>query len=287
MKQIVKLPREILKIDRKVKFDKNYSGLFKKNYEVFGYDLYLEENLSKDSSKNKIKQGKQKLFKKYGETSKQYLRKNLFENPCVIKSEKCKYLDTDNFVTIYYDELTDLFAILDSNKNTVLDFGVASEVKYAEIFAYKSFGTVKSQEICLSANQRLEDDSLIPQNSESVKSKELQVYQELYILEYDDALAILKAKYGESFLIVENGEFKIQEWQATKKIEHAVCFGIKPEDYGFSQEQSKEINRGKGGIVSYVRKGKKLPSLDFIRAYQNAIKLFLFDASFYIFRFNF
>lgn len=30
MKQIVKLPRDILKIDRKVKFDKNYSGLFKK-----------------------------------------------------------------------------------------------------------------------------------------------------------------------------------------------------------------------------------------------------------------
>jgi hypothetical protein len=58
MKQIVKLPRDILKIDRKVKFDKNYSGLFKKNYEVFAYNLYLEENLSKDSSKNKIKQGK-------------------------------------------------------------------------------------------------------------------------------------------------------------------------------------------------------------------------------------
>ena len=106
-------------------------------YEAFGYNLYLEENISKDSSKNKIKQGKQKLFKKYGETSKQYLRKNLFENPCVIKSEKCKYLDTDNFVTIYYNELTDLFAILDSNKNTVLDFGVASEVKYAEIFVIR------------------------------------------------------------------------------------------------------------------------------------------------------
>jgi len=186
-------------------------------------------------------------------------------------------LDTDNFVTIYYDELTDLFAILDSNKNTVLDFGVASEVKYAEIFAYKSFGTVKSKEICLSANQRLEDDSLIPQNSESVKSKELQVYQEPYLLSVDDALAILEAKYGSNLIAVENGEFKIQEWQATKKIEHAVCFGIKPEDYGFSQEQAKEINSGKGGIVSYVRKVKKLPSLDFIRAYQNAIKNFCED----------
>jgi hypothetical protein len=56
-------------------------------------------------------------------------------------------LDTDNFVTIYYNELTDLFAILDSNKNTVLDFGIATEIKYAEIFAYKSSGTVKLQEI--------------------------------------------------------------------------------------------------------------------------------------------
>jgi len=182
---------------------------------------------------------------------------------------------TDNFVTIYYDELTDLFAILDSNKNTVLDFGVASEVKYAEILAYKSFGTLKSEEICLSANQRLEDDSLIPQNSESVKSKELEVYQELYLLSKDDARAILKARYGSNFIPVENDEFKIQKWQATKKIEHALFFEIKPEDYDFSQDQANEIN--KDGIVDYVRKGKTLPSLDLTRAYQNAIKNFRED----------
>ena len=51
-----------------IKFDKKYSGLFKKNQnseKVFGYNLYLEENLNKDSSKNKIKQIKQTLFKKY------------------------------------------------------------------------------------------------------------------------------------------------------------------------------------------------------------------------------
>jgi len=276
MKQLAKLPREIIKKDKIVKFDKRYSGLFKENYEVFGYNLYLEENLSKDSSKNKIKQGKQKLFKKYGETSKEYLRKNLFENPCIIKSEKCKYLYTDNFVTIYYDEFTDLFAIIDSKSNCLLDFGVATEVKYAEIFAYKSSGTVKLKEICLSENQRLEDDSLIPQNSESVKSKELEVYQEPYLLSVDDALAVLEAIYGENFIAVGNGEFKIQEWQATKKLVHAVCFGINPGDYGFSQDQAKEIN-ATGGIVAYMRKGKKLPSLDLIRAYQNAIKKFCED----------
>ena len=202
--------------------------------------------------------------------------KKLFENPVVIKSEECKYFDTEKFVTIYYDELTDLFAIIDSNKNLVLDFGIAIEIKYTEIFAYKSFGTVKLQEICLSENQRLED--LIPQNLESVKSKEVEVYQEPYLLiTADDALAILEARYGSNFIAVEKCEFKIQEWQAAKKLEHADCFGIKPEDFGFSQDQAKKINRGEGEIVGYVRRGKKLPSLDLIRAYQNAMKNFCED----------
>lgn len=76
VKQINNLSRQIDKKDKTFKFDKKYSGIFKKNqnYEkVFGYNLYLENNLGKDSSKNKIKQGEQKLFKKYGETSKKYL----------------------------------------------------------------------------------------------------------------------------------------------------------------------------------------------------------------------
>jgi hypothetical protein len=61
----------------------------------------------------------------------------------------------------------------------------------------------------------------------------------------------------QNFLTVENGEFRIQEWQAAKKLEHAVCFGLKPEDFGFSQDQAKQIN-AKGGIVAYVRKGNKI-----------------------------
>jgi len=39
-----------------------------------------------------------------------------------------------------------------------------------------------------------------------------------------------------NFLTVANSEFKIQEWQAAKKLEHAVCFGLKPEDFGFSKD---------------------------------------------------
>jgi hypothetical protein len=71
IKQVENLPRQITKKDKSVPFDKNYSGLFKKSYEtVFGYNLCLEENLSKDSLINKIKQEKQKLFKKYEKKSK-------------------------------------------------------------------------------------------------------------------------------------------------------------------------------------------------------------------------
>ena len=66
--------------------------------------------------------------------------------------------------------------------------------------------------------------------SKSGKSKELQVYQEQYLLSSDDAIAILEARYGSNFIYVENGEFKIEEWQATKKLEHAVCFGINLEE---------------------------------------------------------
>ena len=56
------------------------------------------------------------------------------------------------------------------------------------------------------------------------------------------------AIYTLNFITVENSEFKIQEQWAAKKIEHPVCFGLKPEDFGFSQDQAKQIN-AKGGIL--------------------------------------
>lgn len=59
---------------------------FKKNYEdVF---LYLEGNISKNASNDEIKRAKQKLFEKYEKPSQEYLRKNLFEHPSIIKSEE-------------------------------------------------------------------------------------------------------------------------------------------------------------------------------------------------------
>ena len=94
---------------------------------------------------------------------------NLLQNPCIIKSEKCKYLDTENLVTIYYDEFPDLFAIVDLKKNCLLDFDIATEVKYAEIFVYKGFETLKRQEIFSTSDMSTE-------YSKSRKFKELQVY---------------------------------------------------------------------------------------------------------------
>lgn len=96
--------------------------------------------------------------------------------------------------------MTNLFAIVDLKKNCLLDFGVATEVKYAEIFAFKSSDPVKRQEICSTA--KLADRN----------SKEIKLYQKPYLLNVDDALTILKARYGSNFIAVENGEFKIQDW---------------------------------------------------------------------------
>jgi hypothetical protein len=186
-------------------------------------------------------------------------------------------LDNNNFVTIYYDQLTDLFAIVDSKSNFLFDFGLATEVTYAEIFAYQSSGTLKPSEISLSLNQPLGEDSSFNPRTKSSECKEIEMYQEKYILSDEDAEAILNQKYGPNFIGVENNEFKIQDWQAAKKIEHAVCFGINPVDYDFLQAQAVEINDPKGGIVAYLRKGKILPRLDLIRAYQNAMKNFCED----------
>lgn len=275
--QAVELPRKITNKDKTVKFDKKFRDRFKQKYAVFGYNLYLEENISKNASNKEVRKAKESLWKKYAKESREFMRENLFQNQCVIRSEECKYENTNNFVTIYYDVLTDLFAIVDQKSNYLIDFGIATEVKYAEFFAYKSSGSVKATDICLSPSQKLEETLLGNSSTESTKSKEPEVAEEEYTLSFDDAIAILEERYGSNFVSVENGEFQIQYWQAVKKLEHAVCFGINLADHDFSLNQAVKINRGKGGLVTYVREGNKLPSLDLIRIYQNAIKKFCED----------
>jgi len=90
-------------------------------------------------------------------------------------------------------------------------------------------------------------------------------------MSHADALALLENKYGSNHITVE-GDLKISEWQATKKICHGVCFGIKPEDYGAKQSDLHRLN--KIGIGRYVREGGRLPTAEHTRAYQNALKYF-------------
>ena len=118
--------------------------------------------------------------------------------------------------------------------------------------------------------------SKMEESSDSESEEEEDLVHEQNKRGVQDPLAILEETYGSNFVPVENGEFKIQDWQAAKKIYHAVCFGLKPEDFGFSQKEVIEIELN-GGLVEYVRNGKNLPSLDFIRAFQKTIKKFCED----------
>lgn len=217
MKEMENLPRKITKEDKKIKFTGNFVNLFKKNENyrtVFNYNIYLEENISKNASKKEIKEAQNSLWKKKQKESQEYLRENLFQNPGIIKCEDCTYSEMRDRVTIYYDELKDIFAIVNSKTNNLLDFGIATELKYSEIFACKSLGTLTEKELCLSPNEKLEDNFPFSSRTES---KELEVYEEKYILSYEAAIDILREKYGPNFVAVQNGEFKIADWQAAKK----------------------------------------------------------------------
>ena len=93
---------------------------------------------TKDANRNRIKRAEKRLFKTYGSKAQSDLRVRLFENPFVIKARGCHYRDRSGYVIIYYDVLSDIFAIVDSQSNKLLEFSVATEIDYADIFRYKS-----------------------------------------------------------------------------------------------------------------------------------------------------
>ena len=80
--------------------------MFRKQYEkVFGYNLLIEENVWKDENRNRVKRAEKRLFKTYRSKVETDLR---------------------------------VFAIVDLKSNKLLEFSVATEVDYADIFRYKS-----------------------------------------------------------------------------------------------------------------------------------------------------
>lgn len=144
-----KLPRVISKQDREVKFnhkDQRYEDLLKKNYKNFNFNanFYIDNNLPRNASDKRLDKAKEKSFKDYGEQSKDYLRVELFLNLSIIKLWDCTFAPEKGLktipVTIYYNHLTNVIV----NKNNILVyFGVATEISFADIFAYKEKETTK------------------------------------------------------------------------------------------------------------------------------------------------
>jgi hypothetical protein len=93
-------------------------------------------------------------------------------------------------------------------------------------------------------------------------------------MNYDDAYELIKSKYPGSIQITD--DLRITDWQACKHIYHGIGVGVNPEDYSITQKELMKIS-GPGGLIAYVQKGGKLPTIEHIRAYQNAIKTFCED----------
>ena len=84
-----------------------------------------------------------------------------------------------------------------------------------------------------------------------------------------EALELLAETYPGQMEVTANE--RITDWQAAKHLYHAKGVGINPEIYGSTQKQLMEIGKP-GGLPEYVRKGNKLPSIEHVKAYQEALK---------------
>ena len=73
-----------------------------------------------------------------------------------------------------------------------------------------------------------------------------------------------------------NESCKITDWQAAKHIYHTNGMGIDPADYNFAQQKLEWI-RGEsrykgGGLITYVRRGYRLPPIEMVQDYQLRLK---------------
>lgn len=92
-----------------------------------------------------------------------------------------------------------------------------------------------------------------------------------FVMNYDEAYNLIKETYGGSMQITE--DCKITDWQGAKKAYHfQKGFGI---DLGKYQNISKEdlvnLQNTDGGLIPYVQKGGKLPSIELIKDCQQKI----------------
>lgn len=90
-----------------------------------------------------------------------------------------------------------------------------------------------------------------------------------FFMSYDEAYNLIKKNYSGSMQLTE--DFKIVDWQALKHIYYATGVGVNPEDYSINQKELNQM-RERGGLIAYVQRGHKLPSLEHLQTYQKALK---------------
>nr|AHI51277.1 hypothetical protein [Cylindrotheca closterium] len=113
--------------------------------------------------------------------------------------------------------------------------------------------------------------SVIPTKAQEFNDMSLKFNQpqSQYVMTKREALELIAKTYPGQMEVTANE--RITDWQASKHLYHAKGVGVDPEMYGITQEQLMEIGKP-GGLTEYVRKGNKLPSIEHVKAYQEALK---------------
>ena len=113
--------------------------------------------------------------------------------------------------------------------------------------------------------------SVIPTKAQEFNEMSLKFNQpqSQYVMTKREALELIAKTYPGQMEVTANE--RITDWQAAKHLYHAKGVGVDPEMYGITQEQLMEIGKP-GGLPEYVRKGNKLPSIEHVKAYQEALK---------------
>lgn len=93
--------------------------------------------------------------------------------------------------------------------------------------------------------------------------------QAQYVMTKREALELIAKTYPGQMEVTDNE--RITDWQAAKHLYHAKGVGVDPEMYGITQKKLMEIGKP-GGLTEYVRLGNTLPSIEHVKAYQEALK---------------
>lgn len=89
-----------------------------------------------------------------------------------------------------------------------------------------------------------------------------------FVMTKDEAIHLIDETYPGQLEITVNKRFS--EWQAAKKIYHAIDFGINPENYRMTKDDILRLNGIE--LTKYVREGRPLPPIKLVNDYQMAIK---------------